>query len=191
MLKQLPVRSLALDFVRSFGSMPLILELRTQLLIIVNHFVSLKHGACIALERFLFSQLLQSQFLCICWLCAINFKISGGDFGGKDKYISSENLFKIPQRAGVDKIPLADLLKIHLDVEVYPQDEKPSRVYMKCTLKIRNASTQIEFITTALNRENTDEESHGELRLKQMNIVSPQRNIKTPHACSSPSTSKQ
>ena len=39
MLKQLPVGRLAFYFVRSFGSLPLILELITQLLIIVNHFV--------------------------------------------------------------------------------------------------------------------------------------------------------
>ena len=65
-LKQLPVRVLALYFVKSFGSLPLILDLITQLLIIVNHFVSLTRGACIALRRFLFSQLLQSQFPRIC-----------------------------------------------------------------------------------------------------------------------------
>ena len=92
-------------------------------------------------------------------LCGINFKISRGDFGGKNKYISTENLFKIPQRAGVGKIPLADLLKKHLDVEVLPQDGKSSRVCAKCALKIRNASALLEFITTALNRENTDKES--------------------------------
>ena len=40
-----------------------------------------------------------------CRLCGINFKISVGDFGGKNEYVSTENLFKIPQRAGVDKIP--------------------------------------------------------------------------------------
>ena len=66
MLKQLPVGRLAFYFVRSFGSLPLILELIPQLLIIVNHFVSFKRGACIALGRFLFSQLLLSQFPCIC-----------------------------------------------------------------------------------------------------------------------------
>ena len=66
MLKQLPVGRLAFYFVRSFGSLPLILELITQLLIIVDSFVSLRRGACIALGRFLFSQLLQSQFPCIC-----------------------------------------------------------------------------------------------------------------------------
>ena len=96
----------------------------------------------------------------------------------KNKYISTENLFKIPQRAGVAKIPLVDLLKIHLGVEVDPQDGKSSRVCFKCALKIRNASTLCEFIRTALNCENTDEESQGEQRLKRMNIVSPQRNIK-------------
>ena len=50
--------------------------------------------------------------------CGLNFKISVGDLGGNNKYISTENLFEIPQRAGVDKIRLADLLKIHLGVEV-------------------------------------------------------------------------
>ena len=90
----------------------------------------------------------------------------------------TENLFKIPQRAGVDKISLADLLKIHLDVEVDPQDGKSSRVCAKYALKIQNASSLIDFIRTAVNRENTDEESQGEQGLKQMNIVSLQRKIK-------------
>jgi len=49
-------------------------------------------------------------------LCGINLKISFGNSGGKNKYISTKNLFKIPQRAAFDKIPMADLLKIHLDV---------------------------------------------------------------------------
>ena len=80
-----------------------------------------------------------------CRLCGINFKTSVGDFGGKNKYVSTENLFKIPQRAGVDKISLADLLKIHLDVEVDPQDGKSSRACAKCALKIRNASSLISF----------------------------------------------
>ena len=66
MLKKLLVGRLAFYFVRSFGSLLLILELITQLLIIVDRFVSLRRGACIALGRFLFSQLLQSQFPCIC-----------------------------------------------------------------------------------------------------------------------------
>ena len=64
MLKQLPVGRLMFYFVRSFGSLPLIFELIK--LIIVHHFVSLRRGACIALGRFLFSQLLLSQFPCIC-----------------------------------------------------------------------------------------------------------------------------
>ena len=37
------------------------------------------------------------------------FKIAVGDFGKKNKYISTENLFKIPERAGVASVPLADL----------------------------------------------------------------------------------
>ena len=55
----------------------------------------------------------------------MNFKISVGDFSGKNKYIL--NLFEIPERAGIDKIRLADLLKIHLGVELDPQDGKSSR----------------------------------------------------------------
>ena len=51
-----------------------------------------------------------------CRICKVYFKLSVGNFGGKDKYISTENLFKIPQRAGVVSIPLADLLKAHLGV---------------------------------------------------------------------------
>ena len=46
-----------------FGSLPLILELIKQLLIIVNHFVSLKRGACITLGRFLFSSCFNHSFL--------------------------------------------------------------------------------------------------------------------------------
>ena len=48
-----------------------------------------------------------------CCLCGVNFKISVGDFGGNNKYISTENLLKIPERAGVDKIRLADLLVLN------------------------------------------------------------------------------
>ena len=44
----------------------------------------------------------------------------------KNNYILTENLFKISERAGVDKIRLAILLKIHRSVEMYPQDGKSS-----------------------------------------------------------------
>ena len=44
----------------------------------------------------------------------------------KNKYILTENLFKISERAGVDKIHLAILLKIHCCVEMDPQDGKSS-----------------------------------------------------------------
>ena len=54
-----------------------------------------------------------------CRLCGINFKIAVGDFGGKNKY----GIFQ-PER--VDKIRLADLLKIHLVVELDPQVGKSS-----------------------------------------------------------------
>ena len=43
-----------------------------------------------------------------CHLCGIYFNLV---LSWKNKYISTENLFKIPQRAGVAKIPLVDLLK--------------------------------------------------------------------------------
>ena len=46
-----------------------------------------------------------------CRICGINFKISLCVFGGKNKFISTKNPSKIPQRAGVDNIRLADLSK--------------------------------------------------------------------------------
>ena len=36
-----------------------------------------------------------------CRLCGIDFKISVGDFGGKNKYILMENLFMNPERATI------------------------------------------------------------------------------------------
>ena len=42
-------------------------------------------------------------------------------YGGKTKYISTGNLFKISEWAGVDKIRLAILLKIHRGAEMDPQ----------------------------------------------------------------------
>ena len=62
MLKQLPAGRMAFNCVGSFGSLSLILELITLLSIIVNHFVNLRRGVCLALGNFLFSQLLQLQF---------------------------------------------------------------------------------------------------------------------------------
>ena len=61
-----------------------------------------------------------------CHLCGVNFKISVRDFSRKNKYISTKNLFEIPERAGVDKICLADLVKIHFGVELGPQGGKSS-----------------------------------------------------------------
>ena len=46
--------------------------------------------------------------------------------GGKTKYISTGNLFKISEWAGVDKIRLAILLKIHRGAEMDPQNGKSS-----------------------------------------------------------------
>ena len=61
-----------------------------------------------------------------CHVCGINFKISVGDYSVPNKYISTGNLFKISEWAGVDKIRPAILLKIHHDVEMDPQDGKSS-----------------------------------------------------------------
>ena len=65
MLKQLPVGRLAGNFVRSFNFLPLILELITQLLIIiiVNRFVSLRRGACTALGGFFSPSFFAYSFL--------------------------------------------------------------------------------------------------------------------------------
>ena len=62
-----------------------------------------------------------------CRVCGLNFKISVGDYGGKTKYILTGNLFKISEWAGVDKIHLAILLKIHRGAEMDPQNGKSSR----------------------------------------------------------------
>ena len=128
-----------------------------------------------------------------CRICNVYFKIAVGDFGKKNRCISTENLFKISKRAGVTTIPLADLLKTHLGVEVDPQDGKSSRVCAKCALKIRNATTLCEFIRTALtcNDNSACDESDDQQRFKRFNVVSPQRSIKKSRPYSSPSTSKQ
>ena len=55
----------------------------------------------------------------VCRLCGVNFKISVSDFGDRT------SIFR-PERAGVEKICLADLLKIHLGVELDPQIGKSS-----------------------------------------------------------------
>ena len=62
-----------------------------------------------------------------CRVCGVNFKISVADYGGKTKYISTGNLFTISEWAGIDKIRLAILLKIHRGAEMVPQNGKSSR----------------------------------------------------------------
>ena len=49
------------------------------------------------------------------------------DYCRKTKYNSNGNLFKISELAGVDKIRLAILLKIHRGAEMDPQNGKSSR----------------------------------------------------------------
>ena len=57
-----------------------------------------------------------------CLLCCMGFKIPVSDFGWKNKYSLTENLFKIPQ-SGVDKIRPAGLENTCC-VEVDPQEGK-------------------------------------------------------------------
>ena len=104
-----------------------------------------------------------------CCICNIYSKIAVSNFGKKNKYISTENLFKIPERAGVASIPLADLLKAHLGVEVDPQDGKSSRVCKSAC-----------------------DESHDSQCFKRfVCVVLPQRIVKNSRPYSLPSTSKQ
>ena len=62
-----------------------------------------------------------------CRLCGVNSIISVGDFGRKNKYTSAVNPLQIPERAGVNKIFLADFLEVRVDVELDPQDGKSCR----------------------------------------------------------------
>ena len=69
-----------------------------------------------------------------CRLCFIDFKSSG-------RYrVSTENLFKIPQKSGVSSTPLAELVGKHVGVVILQDTKKSARVCAKCALKIRNAS---------------------------------------------------
>ena len=61
-----------------------------------------------------------------CCLCGVNFKISVGNFGDRT------SIFR-PVRAGVEKIRLADLLKIHLGVELDAQIGKSSCEHSRLT----------------------------------------------------------
>ena len=75
------------------------------------------------------------------------------------------------------KVQLADLVEIHLGVEVDPVDGKPSRICARCLLKVCITSTLFEFIRTALNCENTYEGRPGEKQFKRVNVVSQRKAV--------------
>ena len=116
-----------------------------------------------------------------CRLCYVDFKSSG-------RYrVSTENLFKIPQKSGVSSTPLDQLVGKHVGVVIPQATKKSSRVCAKCALKIRNASTICEFIKAALDSENDIcVESDEDPRFKRLNVISPPRNVKKSRPYSSP-----
>ena len=118
-------------------------------------------------------QLRSQIFLLTCRLCYVDFKSSG-------RYrVSTENLFKIPQKSGVSSTPLAELVGKHVGVVIPQATKKSSRVCAKCALKIRNTSTTCEFMKAALDSENDIcVESGEDPRFKRLNVTSPPRNVK-------------
>ena len=116
-----------------------------------------------------------------CRLCYVDFKSSG-------RYrVSTENLFKIPQKSGVSSTPLAELVGKHVGVVIPQATKKSFRVCAKCALKIRNASTICEFIKAALHSENDIcVDSDEDPRFKRLNVISPPRNVKKSRPYSSP-----
>ena len=81
------------------------------------------------------------------------------------QHISTENLFKIPSRKGVEKRPLDQLISEDLGLSDIKTPEYSSRVSAKCALKIRNAVELFRFVKDNLNpqpvpdEENMDENS--------------------------------
>ena len=72
-----------------------------------------------------------------CRLCECLFKVQKGD---KFQHISTENIFKLPGKKGVEKRPLDKLLSQDLGLHVSNNPNYSSRVCAKCALKIRNAA---------------------------------------------------
>ena len=116
-----------------------------------------------------------------CRLCYVDFKSSG-------RYrVSTENLFKVPQKSGVSSTPLAELVGKHVGVVISQDTKKSSRVCAKCALEIWKPSTICEFIKVALDSENTTYvESGGDPLLRRLNVISPPRNVKKGRPYSSP-----
>ena len=83
-----------------------------------------------------------------CRLCRCSFKIEKGN---TVQHISTENLFKLPGRKGVEKWPLDKLISEDLGLSVVNTDECSPRVCAKCALKIRNAAELFRFVKENLN----------------------------------------
>ena len=83
-----------------------------------------------------------------CRLCRCSFKVQKG---GKFQHISTENLYKLPGKKGVEKRPLDKLLSEDLGLHLSNNPNYSSRVCAKCALKIRNAVELVRFLKANLN----------------------------------------
>ena len=105
-----------------------------------------------------------------CRLCECLFKVQKGD---KFQHISTENLFKLPGKKGVEKRPLDKLLSEDLGLHVSNNPNYSLRVCAKCALKIRNAAELVRFLKAKLNPvvanvEETSVECETQQRWKRM-----------------------
>ena len=81
-----------------------------------------------------------------CRVCGCKFNTYYGDF---KRRVSTENLFEIPKRAGIEKTRLADLL-CELGITCEQSSSLSSRVCAKCGTKIRNAIGLFRFLRGSL-----------------------------------------
>ena len=81
-----------------------------------------------------------------CCVCGCNFKNYYGDFKTR---ISTENLFELPKRAGVEKCRLAHLLA-EIGFSCEENASFSNRVCTKCSTKIRNTTGLIRFFRCSL-----------------------------------------
>lgn len=83
-----------------------------------------------------------------CRLCKCLFKVQ---VGNTTPHISTENLFNIPGKKGVEKRALDKLIHEDLGVTIIKTPEYLCRVCSKCTLKIRNAIELFCFVKENIN----------------------------------------
>lgn len=84
-----------------------------------------------------------------CRICKCTFRISVGNFG-KAGYISTENIFKVPEKKGVAKRRLADFIQQDLGLKL--EENLSARACSKCATKVRNAASLFLFITASINK---------------------------------------